>query len=318
MVSLPSGTSQPLIPQPVPVPHPLQVAAPESLYILYLYQHHLIHYHYCIPQSPFFLPPSPTAAAAAAFLMPHYLHPVPFQAGWLPLPPFFWIILWARTWDWSVSSGRSWFRLWKAVDLQSPSPPSPVHGQPPRGQPRGWARGKVKVVIPPTTSQIEHPAWKGEVIGLIPSLDFPFSSHRWTIAAGLQILLHATYPGISKSHPRPLGTSQSILLTLKWWMSSSTAFLPSSLGDPHLCRLWQGCPWGSGKVRTLYWICWQAVLLKTCRLWHQLTTGTQDGRPSDASVQPGSFPRPLQWNKWWQSLRGKVVTHYSSLASSFN
>jgi hypothetical protein len=31
-----------------------------------------------------------------------------------------------------------------AVDLQSPSPPLPVHGQPLRGQPRGQARGQAR------------------------------------------------------------------------------------------------------------------------------------------------------------------------------
>jgi len=38
---------------------------------------------------------------------------------------------------------------------------------------------------------------------LIPSLDFLFSSYRRTTEAGLQILLHAAYPGISNSQPRP-------------------------------------------------------------------------------------------------------------------
>ena len=38
---------------------------------------------------------------------------------------------------------------------------------------------------------------------MIPSLDLLFSSYRRTTEAGLQIILHAAYPGISNSQPRP-------------------------------------------------------------------------------------------------------------------
>jgi len=85
-------------------------------------------------------------------------------------------------------------------------------------------------------------------------------------------------------------------------MSSTTACLPSSLGWPTPLQVMIRSSMRPRKGRdTMLRMLMQVMLLKTCRIWHQLAfqrqSGTQGGRPSDASVQPGSFPRSLQWNK---------------------
>ncbi len=69
---------------------------------------------------------------------------------------------------------------------------------------------------------------------------------------------HATYPGVSNPQSPRYFTERTILTTRRNSGWAQPHYSCQVLwGDPHLCRLWQGCPWNP---RTL---CWGFV----CRLY---------------------------------------------------
>ena len=102
---------------------------------------------------------------------------------------------------------------------------------------------------------------------------------------GFESPLHGTFSGISNPSQDHQGTSQrgcTLLLTMQCQVNSTTAFLPSSLGWPDLCRLWQGCSWDPGKANTLWWGCWCSL----CS-WIPVDSGTKWPSQSKTSIQSG-------------------------------
>ena len=132
----------------------------------------------------------------------------------------------------------------------------------------------------------------------------PFDSrHAAWVEEGLKSLLHATYVFLilSQGNQGIPHREQSLLLAMKQWVGTTTAFLPSSQGLPTPL---QGMTRLSMRPRKGKALCWFGY-----RLYSQIPTGsdtkwlskgkpgTQSGMPSGAAAQLGSFPRSLQWNK---------------------
>ena len=100
---------------------------------------------------------------------------------------------------------------------------------------------------------------------------------------------------------RYLQRGQHLLLKMKWWMNSTQHSFQVLWDDPHHGRLWQGCPWDTGKARhfaesvdAVYAPEYIQILIQVA-----FQKGNQHSK-QDAQwycVQPTSFPSPLQLNK---------------------
>src|SRR5258706_1008069 len=126
------------------------------------------------PVISFSSPPSPSPAAVAAASFSHATCPAPSTFTIKVTSPAV-NFLHSSDHDYEPEQGVDPFPLSvadpdsdyePAIDLQSSSPPSPVHGQCPRGQPKGCTRAQGQSgdssINQPDSSVVEHPACKGE------------------------------------------------------------------------------------------------------------------------------------------------------------